>query len=297
MSSSSETPAQAEAEAETARAGLVNTLNQLRENLKPSNMMDEVMTSAKVNATAITDQVWDTARRNPFPALMIGAGLAMILGVGTRYAAPGSRRVSRPSAAQIPDPTLGHDAEPEFRRHIARAPSSTVRTGGSSLPSSAAQLAQRGSTLLDTANERLSDVASRGAARLSKVYSSAKRSDAMSWSNRNVGMTFNHLIEEQPLILAAVGVALGAAIGAALPNTQAEDSLMGETSGSVRTAAQGLVQDQLTQAKAAASHAVADIKQSVADHGVTADNLSGLVHDVGDKARTATYEAARPANS
>jgi hypothetical protein len=37
-------------------------------------------------------------------------------------------------------------------------------------------------------------------------------------------------MQEQPLILAGIGLALGAAIGAALPSTQLEDDLLGETS-------------------------------------------------------------------
>jgi beta-lactamase regulating signal transducer with metallopeptidase domain len=40
---------------------------------------------------------------------------------------------------------------------------------------------------------------------------------------------FNTLLEEQPLVLGAFGVALGAIIGAALPSTEQEDRLVGDT--------------------------------------------------------------------
>ena len=39
---------------------------------------------------------------------------------------------------------------------------------------------------------------------------------------------FNTLLEEQPLILGAVGLAVGAMIGAAFPSTEQEDRLVGE---------------------------------------------------------------------
>jgi len=42
--------------------------------------------------------------------------------------------------------------------------------------------------------------------------------------------TFNSLLDEQPLILGAIGLAVGAIIGAALPSTEQEDRLMGELS-------------------------------------------------------------------
>ena len=38
---------------------------------------------------------------------------------------------------------------------------------------------------------------------------------------------FNFLLEEQPLLLGALGIAVGAAIGAALPRTEQEDRVMG----------------------------------------------------------------------
>lgn len=289
MSNASDTVANAEADAEQARAGLVGTLNQLRENLRPGNVVDEVMTNARVNASAVTDQIWDTARKNPLPALMIGAGLAMILGVGTRYAtgspAAGTRTVV---------PARPRDAVPEFGATPTRGSAGPML--GDKVTAMAGAARQSGGALLDAANSTLSGAIGRGTSAASAAYSNAKRSSPMSWSRRNVGASLTQLIEEQPLVLAAIGVAVGAALGAALPTTETENSLLGETSHSVKDAAQGLVQEQIAQVKSAASQAVDDIKQTVADHGVTAENLSGLARDIGDKAKSATYEAGRAVN-
>lgn len=284
MTSSSETVASAEADAEHARAGLVGTLNQLRENLRPGNVVNEVMSNARVNASAVTDQIWDTARKNPLPALMIGAGVAMILGIGTRLGTGSSDKV----------PARPRGAAPQFG---ATRTSGTVRAAvGDKVSAMADAARQSSSALLDAANSTFSGALDRGTAAASTAYSNAKRSNPMSWSNRSVGASLTQLIEEQPLVLAAIGVAVGAALGAALPTTETENSLLGETSHSMKDAAQGLVQEQIAQVKSAASHAVDDIKQSVADHGVTAENLSGLARDIGDKAKSATYEAGRAAN-
>ena len=99
---STPSPAQAEAEAEQARAGLVSTLDRLRENLQPAHVVEEVMGSARANASAISNQIWDTARKNPLPALMIGAGLAMIFGLG-------NRAVSSLGTTQGSSPSRTHD--------------------------------------------------------------------------------------------------------------------------------------------------------------------------------------------
>ena len=297
--SNTPTPAEAEEGAEVARAGLADTLSQLRENLRPSNVVDEVMASAKVNATAITDQIWDTARKNPLPALMIGAGVAMILGFGQRAVSGARNTVSGQARAQHGSsmPPRG----PEFMSHIsgaadagpAQSPSLTTRATdalGSARDSAV--------DLLSSTNDRLSSAAARGARSLRNAtsHNGSREDSTMSSYNRTRDQLSNSLtrvIEEQPLVLAAIGLAVGAAIGAAIPQTETENSLMGETSGSVRDAAQGLVQDQYAQLKSAATHAVDEIKHTVADHGVNADNLSGLVQDVGAKAKAATYDAGK----
>lgn len=287
MSSSSESVSSAEQHAEEARADLVGTLNQLRENLKPANVVNEMMTNAKVNASAVTDQMWETARKNPLPALMIGAGLAMILGVGSRYGAGPLSPSSRPKmSSQPPGPTSSVGST---RSDLGQGSGSV----GGKVSAMAGAARQSGSAMLDAANATLSGAMERGTAAASTAYSNATRSSPMSWSRRNVGASLSQLIEDQPLVLAAVGIAVGAALGAALPTTETENSLLGETSHSVKDAAQGLVQEQIAQVKSVAAHAVEDIKQSVADHGVTADNLSGLARDIGDKAKAATYQAGR----
>lgn len=263
-------PSEAEADAEAARSGLASTLSQLRENLKPSNMVDEVMTNAKVNASVVSNQIWDIARRNPLPALLIGAGAAMLLGFGTRLTG------GSPAGEPLP-------AGRTFRSSdVGRRARNTVEAG---------------SDAVDRAKTRLTDAASRGTAALRSTTQRLKDTGdfmpSMPQARARVTNTLARIIEDQPLVLAAVGIAVGAALGAAIPQTETENSLMGETSGSVRTAAQGLVQDQVSQLKAAASHAVDDIKQTAAQRGLSADNLSGLVNDIGQTAKSATYEAGK----
>ena len=109
----------------------------------------------------------------------------------------------------------------------------------------------------------------------------------------NLRGSLSKVLKEQPLILVAIGVAVGAAIAAALPRTSAENSLMGESSHSVRDAARGTLENQYEQLKSTASHVAEDIRQSIAEHGLTSENLSGLAHDVAEKAQAAAYEAGR----
>jgi ElaB/YqjD/DUF883 family membrane-anchored ribosome-binding protein len=289
------TPAQAEAEAEQVRSELVDTLSQLRENLAPSNMVDEVLTNAKVSASDLSERAWDTARQNPIPALMIGAGLAMILGRGQR--AQSGARLKTEALASCAGPERG----PEFSSHIAQSEGLSHRRDDRStldnLGSSLATAKDQAGDLLSSANDKLMGAASRGARLVGDAFrthsSTGGQMSSYSGPRDRIASSFSRLIEEQPLLLAALGVAAGFAIGAAVPRTTTEDKLMGGASASVRDAAQGLARDQYAQLRSTAEHAVEEIKQTVADHGVTSENLSGLVQDVGEKAKAAASEAGK----
>jgi len=50
--------------------------------------------------------------------------------------------------------------------------------------------------------------------------------------SRRVKHGFERLMEEQPLMLGALGLAIGAALGAAFPRTESEDRLLGGRSDS-----------------------------------------------------------------
>jgi len=102
----------------------------------------------------------------------------------------------------------------------------------------------------------------------------------------------SRLLEDQPLILAAIGVAVGAAIGAAIPSTDAEARLMGDASVQFRTRAQELAQAEYAHLKDTAGAAVDDLKKTAADHGLSKDNISGLVQDVGSRVRDHAQDVA-----
>ena len=73
-------------EAEDARAGLAKTLGDLRDNLTPAHLAEEVVGNAQIGASALIDSAYELVREHPGPALLIGAGLAMVLGIGARRA-------------------------------------------------------------------------------------------------------------------------------------------------------------------------------------------------------------------
>ena len=127
----------------------------------------------------------------------------------------------------------------------------------------------------------------RGASHLgSGVYGGASRVGG------SVRQRFADVLENEPLVIGALGLAVGAAIGALLPRTQAEDRYLGETSDHLREAAQDFGKEKLEQGKAVAEEVYRTAKEKAEEAGLTASGEDSLVGKVGEVAR-ATMEKAR----
>ncbi len=130
----------------------------------------------------------------------------------------------------------------------------------------------------------------------SKAYNltSSNARDAMNNPSRYIPHNSNaaksklsNLLQEQPLALGAFGLAIGAAIGAAIPMTRTEDDWMGSTAHSVRQAAQDAARQEVQELRTVADETLENVKKSVTEHGLSADNMTDLVRDVGSHAKTA----------
>jgi hypothetical protein len=115
-----ETSGEIEREAEISRARLALTLDQLRDNLTPQHLADEVLGNARRGASVVLKSIGESAIEHPVPALLIGAASAMLFSAaaGLTQSSSGSRRASfsasaRPPSASHPAKTR-HEA-PESR--------------------------------------------------------------------------------------------------------------------------------------------------------------------------------------
>lgn len=95
---------------------------------------------------------------------------------------------------------------------------------------------------------------------------------------RRTGATLTQLIQDQPLVLAGLGLAIGAAIGAALPATEAEDRLLGETSDEVKTRARAMAGEQVEKARGVAAQTYEAAKAGASQ---VAEEATHAAHDQG----------------
>jgi len=86
---------------------------------------------------------------------------------------------------------------------------------------------------------------------MARGYDAASEQAGMLVDRARSGMS--HVAQEQPLLFGALGLALGAALGALLPRTETEDRLMGEASDAIADRATETVQEGYAQARETAA--------------------------------------------
>jgi len=265
------TSEQLEREAETTRAQIAATLDELRGRLTTGQMVDQLVDYARDSgggdfARNLGRQVVD----NPLPITLVGAGLAWLMMAGRRkdgngaggHFATGSNIGSNigeagARAADAAERLRGMGRDVGDMGQAARdAASETMadinqRVGeaGASLQETASAA---GSALRDTATSAYDAAAERSRQGADAVARGARSMrEGATTGSRNV-MTF---LQEQPLVLAGIGLAIGALLGTSLPSTEAEDRLMGDASDTTKRDAKAFAEKQAEKGKAVAEQA------------------------------------------
>ncbi|MGZ8369409.1 MAG: hypothetical protein ACXWVK_12070, partial [Rhodoplanes sp.] len=94
---------------------------------------------------------------------------------------------------------------------------------------------------------------------------------------------FSQLVREQPLVAGAIGLAIGAIIGASLPRSRREDELMGDASESLKATAKGAAREQFEHLEDAGGRIVEKVRGAAEEQGLTSDSAQSLVRDIGAK--------------
>jgi len=189
----------------------------------------------------------------------------------------------------------------------------SVRKGAEAVGGTVSSAAQQAREAVHDLRDQASDTGEkikRGAQSLSESvqdYSAAARDQVANAAEQATQETIRSarqakdsivsFVHEQPLLSAAIGLAVGAAIAAILPSTETEDELMGEKADAVKEAVGEVASDQFQKAKTAAGTVAQEAMSAAQREGLGTSQIANAAKEVGEKVKTVVSESAAAAES
>lgn len=266
---------QLERQSEQSRAEVEMTIDELRARLTPGQIVDEILSYARDGGRQFASNLGRQITNNPLPVVLMGAGMAWFLFGRDAHASRGyesyrpagyngeGRRTGErlgEMASEAGD-TMHHAMG--SARHAAEDALHGVRhaaeSAGEAMSDTAHRLKDTASSAYYSASSKVSDIAT-------KV---GDRASAVEQKTLAAAQDLIEQVKAQPLMLVGLGLALGAAIGAAFPATQLENRVMGDTADELKREAKQVASEEIEKAKDAAQHYV---EEAVTAPGNGSDN-------------------------
>lgn len=319
-----------EKDLERTRARMDDRLSELQERLSPGQVVDDLMAYFRGSEGAdFGRNLLASVKNNPLPAALTGIGLTWLMASNPHPHAD----APKPQAAANPKPNAGWPAfyangtkeprhndlalrmrdaersvirrtdetEASFRMRVddargkvagvAREVQDTAESYGDRIGKAFAAASQMvtdsAHDLRDGASEVVDKVS--GAAQQVADRVAVKTQDA-----REAGVNLIATISENPLVLGAIGLAVGALLGALIPQSEQEEKALGGMAAQVREAA-GAAALQVADGGSKVVQQVLDVGlKSATAHGLTGDkSLSDIAAGIksGDLSETAKQVA------
>jgi ElaB/YqjD/DUF883 family membrane-anchored ribosome-binding protein len=204
---------------ETVRAATVGKVEQMAGNA--AETANEMFSEARQTAEDTGAGILETVRRNPIPVAMAGIGIGWL--VMNRSSGQTSRRWvdqrdqwQRYDRYGVPNVSAGDRAW----------------AGSAELSGRPAGIADQASGAVDRVGRQAGDLADDVGATAGRMVDQARTTmdrvpDEFGGTIRDAQSTAQRIVEDNPLAVGAIAVAVGAAIGMALPETQTEREVLG----------------------------------------------------------------------
>lgn len=315
--------AELERQAEEVRAEMAETAESIRTRLTPGQMVDEMMGYFKGSDSSLALHNLKTqVRDNPMALALVGAGVAWLMsGVGSpaphrakhepagrdfgRVPPGGSDRRFRAEAG-IGTPSLdpaspgsgglepfgdiagtkdGHD------KRKSGGASSYAERAADALGDAASTTRSAVGAAGDRVSDTLDDMrhGAREAGDYLRETGDHLRHEAGSLAGRSRD-AFTDALDREPLVIGAIGLAVGAAIGAMLPSTRVEDEYLGPERERLKKEAGHALKEGFEEAKDVAGKAYSAASAEARDQGLVPEGRP-LAQKVAAVSKAATHAA------
>jgi hypothetical protein len=361
-------------ETEQTRAGLTDTVEQLRTSvaetasdirhrISPDAIKAEVSNYIKSRGEQLMNDVTDAARRNPMQAVAVGASIAypllrmaraiplpvLMVGAGLFFAGSktgqSATRKAGEMASDISDEVarrardIGNQvgesasaakayASDQLDRVSAAVSGGTDQVSqaadaaGATLASNSQRLQEKATSFGASVSDRATDLrdeslrrANSAAATVQDIASGASSvagnaagtaadagldaakavRDKASDLTERAGKTLFETIEQNPLLVAGVGLLVGGLIASALPRSDIEDELIGDASTAVKRRAEAAASQGLDTARNAVGEVYDETTRQAEAEGLTSDGMAKAAQDIGQRVRRVAERAVTTA--
>jgi hypothetical protein len=244
--------------------------------------MNKTSSFERQGAQFVSD-LGDAVRRNPVSTALIGMGLLWLF--------TGGRTVDR--AADLARRT-GLDRVPDAAADAFAAGRSALRDQVDKFGDRLSDVTEQASGLANSATravretgaatfDRASRLGSDFAHQASDFGRAIPETGADLFASARSSLT--DIFNEQPLMLGALGVAIGAGIAASLPATDIEAQYFGQTSDEFKAKATDYAQQQAGRAQELVRDVAVAAAEEARRQGFTPENLKAAVGEVGEKVK------------
>lgn len=236
-------PERLEREIDQQRDTIGNIVSALENKLSPGEIVDRVMRASKGTGGEFAKNLGTVVRANPMPTLLASVGLVWLY--ASRHDTAPVRQPATPSYGRTyASPGLDSSTDLGSSSYSSMDDDSQDESGGiaSSIKEKAANMrggiAQKASHLRDGASHLRENAAGKLQGAKHRVGQGAQRAtQTVRQQAGRAGEGFNHMMDTNPMVVGAIGIGIGALLGAALPTTRKEDQLLGQTGDKLRSKA------------------------------------------------------------
>ena len=235
----------------------------------------------------------DAIRENPVSAALVGMGVLWMFTGGAKLS----------TAAALLSPAA---------RAAASGIGQGLQTSGDAVGAITEGVRSAGSRVIESVMDTISDAATSASETATQAYEAAKDTAVDSTSNAKTtvsrqsaqaggitGTVHSNLkdtFERQPLLLGAIGIAVGAAMAAGLPSTKVEADAVGDAADRVKAQAKDFASEQVDNVTEIAKRTFDAVKEEAVAQGLTPEAAKDGAAAIGDKLKTVA-KAARKKSS
>ncbi|HEY8572970.1 DUF3618 domain-containing protein [Phenylobacterium sp.] len=257
------TSADIEAEVEASRSQLDRDVDALKSKMTPGQMFDEAARMMGGTGQQVASKFAEQAKANPMPLAVMGLGLAWLMMSNNRQQTGGYGSYSGEVRSFAPGAEYG--AEWDGSAYDGASHSGST---GAGLKEKVQGVGDKAAGMLSDAKEKLAggahSVGDGGRNAMHHVGSAAGAvRQRAAQAGQQAQQTFIQTLESEPLLIAGLGLIVGAAIGAAIPATAAENRVMGDARDKVMSKGKEVAQQGLQQASTVAQAAYGAAKSEV----------------------------------